>query len=336
MVDYFGFSLWHDLLTGDRNWMESMEIPDPREFDPEVDGWEFVFSQLERVLVDSGLSGSMGGVFHVSSNLVSLMLQPRLELLPAFLAAAAGFREKLPLDIGMHCSFGEADLPLAGNYPAVLVRDLELANAIGASCVVEHPPSGMDDTIEAFVAELCSPPVIETLEASHVVLCWENMAHDNFYGSLAALTGFRERLVDALESAGCGDLVDRHLFCLDTGHLVLWRELGRQGTGAAANEIEDCLPEFARFLKVYHIHCNDGTKDRHLVPGSTALFDHPTRAGIDEDRFVQYSRDVEGFIETCEASARVPGRHVHVEALGIPFTLAQIAGFGQWFAGIRA
>jgi hypothetical protein len=93
-------------------------------------------------------------------------------------------------------------------------------------------------------------------------------------------------------------------------------------------------PLFARDIKVFHIHANDGKSDQHLTPGSLDHFDHPTRKAVDKKRFLSCSNDVLGFLETCDQHKGMAGRHVHVEALRLPITLGQLAEFGQKYANI--
>nr|MDO8111335.1 hypothetical protein [Candidatus Sigynarchaeota archaeon] len=78
----------------------------------------------------------------------------------------------------------------------------------------------------------------------------------------------------------------------------------------------------------------DGTGDQHLVPGSFDLFEHPTRNKVNKKRFAKYSNDVLEFLRTCEENKGIPGRHVHIEALRLPFTLTQLANVGKEYAKI--
>jgi hypothetical protein len=327
--DYFGFSLWHDLFAGNLDWMQSMAIDDPASFDPEEDGWDIIFSRLDQVLKESGLEDKLGGCFHVSREVAAMHADPRFHLLQGFERARKKFTNEIPFELGMHCKFGAADLPLAGNYPAVLAEDLQLAGVMGATCIVCHPPKGLADMTVAFVQELTSDRVIDALSATNAILAWENEGPDCFFGSLAHLLTFRESLAKQLDELGRPDLVERHLFCLDTGHLLYWRDRGTLGKSMATEEIDNALPFFAQKIKVFHIHSNDGTADQHLIPGSFDLFDHPTRANINREGFAANSQDVTMLLEVCERCKGIAGRHVHVEALRLPFTLSQVAGFGR-------
>ncbi len=332
--DYFGFSLWHELLAGNADWMNTMELGDPREFDPEEGGWRDVFDRLESVHAKTGLVKTLGACFHVSSDFAAMLVDPGFNLLGSFNAARKGLSERIPFELGMHCTFGLADLPLAGKYPAVLKRDLELANAIGACCIVCHPPKGLENRMVEFADELVSEPVIEALSRSNpgILLAWENAGHDSFFGSLEHYLEFKDLLADKLAAAGRSKLMERHVFCLDTGHLLLWKYKGKKGKRGAAKEIEAALPSFAKLIKVFHIHANDGTADQHLVPGSLDHFDHPTRKKVNKKKFLARSDEALGFIETCELNKGMAGRHVHVEALRLPFSLGQLAAFGQSYS----
>ncbi|MEX2680789.1 MAG: hypothetical protein Q6373_004265 [Candidatus Sigynarchaeota archaeon] len=332
--DYFGFSLWHELLAGNADWMKTMELGDPREFDPEVDGWNDIFSRLASVHAESGLSDALGACFHVSSDFAAMMVDPGFNLLKTFISARKKFSEKIPFELGMHCTFGKADLPLGGKYPAVLKRDLELADTVGACCIVCHPPKGIENRMEQFAGELASEPVIEVMTQSSpkILLAWENAGPDSFFGSLEHYLEFRNLLADKLAAAGQSTLLERHVFCLDTGHLLVWKYKGKKGKRDAQKEIEATLPSFAKLVKVFHIHANDGKSDQHLTPGSFYDFDHPTRKSVNKKRFIACSNEVFGFIETCELNKGIAGRHVHVEALRLPFTLRAISEFGRSYS----
>ncbi|MBN2151176.1 MAG: hypothetical protein JW839_07025 [Candidatus Lokiarchaeota archaeon] len=332
--DYFGFSLWHELLAGNADWISTLELGDPREFDPEEDGWRDIFSRLGRVHAESGLAGALGACFHVSSDFAAMVLDPGFDLVGPFDSAREGFSDRIPFELGMHCTFGLADLPLAGKYPAVLKRDLELAGAIGACCIVCHPPKGRENRIVEFVDELASEPVTEALTRSNpdVLLAWENAGADSFFGSLEHYLEFRDRLADRLAAAGHSKLLGRHVFCLDTGHLLVWKYRGKKGKRGAAKEIEAALPSFAKLVKVFHIHANDGSGDQHLTPGSLYNFDHPTRKSVNKKRFLACSKEVLDFLETCEQNKGIAGRHVHVEALRMPFSLRAISEFGRSYS----
>ncbi len=335
-MEFYGFSLWHDLLTGSQPWLDSLALGDADNFDPSRDGFAKVFNALRRVLTESGLQGKLGGCFHTSSNFPDLM--ERFELFAAFSTAREAFAKEIPLELGMHCSFNAQDLPLTGHYPEVLHRDFDLATKLGAVTVVAHFPARAEDTTAALIGELLSKPVIQTFrQFPKLTLCWENQGPTEFFGSIAHMLHFRDHLVESLRLAGAKDLIGRHLFCLDTGHLVYWVNQNKGGVRASFNEIDTYLPRLARFLKVFHIHANDGAGDNHLVPHSDAFFDHKSRAGINLERFQANSKIVDEWIKICYRNRGIPGLHVHVEALKIPFSLEQIASYGKnlAFFGIK-
>ncbi len=330
-MEFYGFSLWHDLLTGSQPWLDSLALGNADDFDPSGDGFTKVFNALRRVLDESGLSGNLGGCFHTSSNFPEIM--ERFDLLPAFIAARDAFAKEIPLELGMHCSFNAQDLPLAGRYPEVLQRDFELATKLGAVTVVAHFPARAEDTTAALIDELLSKPIIQTFrQFPKLALCWENQGPMEFFGSIAHMLHFRDHLVESLKLAGAKDLIDRHLFCLDTGHLVYWANQNARGMDASFKEIVLYLPHLARFLKVFHIHANDGAGDNHLVPHSDAFFDHKSRAGVKLDRFLANSKIVDDWLKICYRHRGIPGLHVHVEALKMPFSLEQIATYGHHVA----
>src|SRR5271157_5157101 len=99
-VQFFGFSLWHDLLTGSLPWLQSLGLESPDDFDLSDNGWEKVFGALGGVLAESGLGGKLGGCIHASSKVPSILEQ--FDLLPSYRAARDAFAAKIPLELGMH------------------------------------------------------------------------------------------------------------------------------------------------------------------------------------------------------------------------------------------
>jgi len=325
-VHFFGFSLWHDLLTGSVPWLQSLALGSPDEFDPAKNGWEKVFGALRGVLA-GGLGGKLGGCFHASSKVPAIFEQ--FDLLPSHWTARDAFAAKFPLELGILASFDPPDLPLAGRYPEVLGRDIDLCALWGGVTIVSHAPKELEGSIAPLVDELTSDAVITALDGTRITLCWENLGPTEFFGSLRHLVELREAIADRLQEIGRQALVTRHLFCFDTGHLLVWRHQHPLGAGVAQQEIDEELPAFARFIKVFHIHANDGRSDEHLVPHSLELFDHPSRAGVNPDHFLQYSDLVVEWLQVCENYQGVDGQHVHLEALHLPFTLNQIVQFGK-------
>ncbi|MFX0098867.1 MAG: TIM barrel protein [Candidatus Hodarchaeota archaeon] len=328
-MDFFGFSLWHDLITGDKKWTDSLELGDPREFDIEEDGWKLVFSRLQQVLHDSGLKNGLGACFHTSSRIPGIISDPAFDIYEPFKLARDDFKKRIPFEFGMHSTFGLQDLPLSGYYPGVLAEDIRLATKLGATCIVGHPPKDKKVCIRPFVDELTSNQVVDTLKSTSITLNWENMGPNNFFGSLKSLLEFHDALSDKLREIGYEGLIKQHQFCLDTGHLLLWRHQVKLGLKKAQKEIEQYLPDFAKNLKSYHIHSNDGTSDNHIIPGSLEFFDHPSRKGINKKRFLKHSEDVMDFLKTCDEYKGIEGRHVHLEALKLPFSLNQVIEFGR-------
>jgi sugar phosphate isomerase/epimerase len=287
-MEFYGFSIWHDLLIGSQPWLDSLAIGTGDDFDPTGDGFTKVFSALRRVLDDSGLRGKLGGCLHTSSSFPAIM--ERFDLLPAFIAARDIFAKEIPLEVGMHCSFDPGDLPLAGRYPEVLRRDFDLATKLGAVTIVAHFPKKAGDTTPALLTELLSEPVIQTFrQFPKLTLCWENQGPKEFFGSLKHMLVFREQLTKTLRLAGADDLIDRHLFCLDTGHLLYWASQDPRGAEDAFQEINTILPKFARSVKVFHIHANDGAGDNHLVPHSVEFFNHKSRSWSPMERTWHFS-----------------------------------------------
>ncbi|MBD3353242.1 MAG: hypothetical protein GF364_17310 [Candidatus Lokiarchaeota archaeon] len=328
-MDYFGWSLWHELLLGDPKWINSMDLNVEDEFMPDYDGWKQVFSKLDYVLEKTKLKGILGGCFHTSSRIPSILQSVDME--EGLHKATAEYKSKISFEFGMHSTFGLNDLPLAGRYPEVLEQDIKLCSILGGTSIVEHPPPRTKENITKPMVELLtSEKVVNLLKNTEISLSWENMQnYKSFFGNLQNLVDFRNALGDKLNEIGEPQLIKQHLFCLDTGHLLVWRHKQRKGKRYADRIIEEFLPKFAKYLKVYHIHANDGRNDNHCTPFSLDFFDHPSRRGIRKKRFTKYSSLVMEWIKICEQYKRLEGRHIHIEALKMPFSLQQFISFGN-------
>lgn len=235
----------------------------------------------------------------------------------------------MPLEMGMHSSFSAGEHVGEGKFPSILEKDVRYAQLLGATSIVEHFPKIIENKIHELVAELCSESILKLLRPSKMILAWENLGPDTMAGSLEYLLDFRNALEDKLREIGEPEIINQHLFCLDTGHLLLYRDNAKIGLQATNAEIERYLPAFAKKLKVFHIHANDGQNDQHLTPLSLEFFDAPNRAGIDQTKFLNNSETVVDWIKTCEKNKKVEGRHLHVEALRLPLSLNQIVEFGR-------
>lgn len=332
-MDYFGCSLWRELLAGNRDWFDTLDLGHPDHFDPDAGGFDEMFSRLARVIDAAGMRGRLGGCFHVSSEFIAIL--ERFDLIDAFNRAKAAFSKQVPFQLGMHCTFGNDDLPLGPRYARVLKRDVHLAGLAGATCIVAHPPRDLQDRSRDLTALLASPAITATLEDTTVAVHWENLGPDCHFGSPAALLAFREALRQALERTGTTPMINRHRFCLDTGHLLLYRARGPGTIQDRDAEIEAALSKMAADLGTFHIHANDGTADHHVVPGPSAFLDHPSRAGINRDALEQNGQIVMAWLRACERAKGTLDRHVHVEALRLPFSLDQLVMFGKaWLAAV--
>ena len=72
-MNYFGFSLWNELLSKDRFWLDSFKLSE--DFITDKQGWYKLFSILGDILKKSGLIESYGGCYHTSSNIPRFLKQ---------------------------------------------------------------------------------------------------------------------------------------------------------------------------------------------------------------------------------------------------------------------
>ncbi|MHA1368762.1 MAG: TIM barrel protein [Promethearchaeota archaeon] len=331
-MDYFGFTIWTELFVGDINWLISLGFKNPDDFDPEVDAWKRILSGLEDVLTKANMAGKFGGCLHVSSQIAEMTANIKLfNIYPAYINAVQEFRANMPFELGVHADFNRDVNPLGPKFIESVIKDINNALKLDAKVLVMHPPENQsydhDEYHELFVEEITNDELCDALDDVNISLSWENMI-DGQYSSLKELVLFRERLAEKLTKLGWENLIHKHSFCLDTGHLFLWQQ--RHHDQSLANkEIETWLPRFAENITVFHIHANDGTSDLHLTPGTTSLMDHKSRKGLKRQVFQHCSKLVNQWVQISLNHSKMENRHVHLEASRVPFNLEEYINYAR-------
>ncbi len=277
-MDFFGFSLWTELMMNDPNWVSSLNLPldDENEFVPDKAGWETIFDRLSYSIEESGLKGKVGGCLHTSSGIPSILQNTGLQT--DFQEALQDYKSEHLFEFGMHSTFDRPSLICGGDYYHVLKRDFELCRVLKGVCIVEHPPvmKVKESPVAAMIAELTSEKIIGlVLKFPEISLSWENMGGNKTFASLHNLVEFREILEDTYKEMGYPELIPRHNFCLDTGHLLLACNKHKK----YRRELDESLPQFAKYLKVFHIHANNSKSDNHIIPASLEFFEHKVGRG---------------------------------------------------------
>jgi len=133
-------------------------------------------------------------------------------------------------------------------------RCLKATRLLGCPYMVVHPimPFGIEDKDlgkEAETRALNRAFFTELLKTAHeeeVTIALENMPMPHFsIGSPEEIMDFVKEMND-----------DRLLICLDTGHVSVYD----------SRQPHEALPVFGDYLKVTHVHDNNGKNDLHLLP----------------------------------------------------------------------
>nr|MDO8119642.1 TIM barrel protein [Candidatus Sigynarchaeota archaeon] len=238
-----------------------------------------------------------------------------------------------PLEVGYHINFAHENLPIAPGFVNTFKDAMDMCRQLGAKVCVMHAPLMITkDTDADFAALMACDDVLDAMGSNDTVLCWEN-AQDTPapYRFLDALLGWRRRLNGVLEQKGRAEFINRHQFCLDTGHLLV----SLQRDGAASDQVTKYLPEFAKNVRVFHLHANDGSKDQHLTPLLMCSQDRlgPGKIPIDQGAFLKNSEIVLDWMATCDRNATLDARHVHLE-VDVPTSIASIERFYKRYFGI--
>ncbi len=334
-MDCFGWSLWTELMMNNEDWNSSMNLPldEEGEFVPDKNGWDIIFERLDESLKESGLEGKLGGCYHTSSSVPRILRDTGLH--SEFKESFENYRKNHTFEFGMHSTFGRDDLVCAGNFENILAHDLEMCSLLDGSCIVEHsqvPMKHRENSIKMMVDELSSKPIVDLmLKYPKISLSWENGGSAKMLiGSLDALVDLIEALEDKFNEIGHPDIGKRHNLCLDTGHLLLAAKSSRK----IRKDIEHSLPRFSKYLKVFHIHANNGKSDNHIIPNSLEFFDHSSRKGINPTKFMKNSETVWKWLKICNEQKGVEERHIHLEALRMPFSMQQIIEFGKRYCSM--
>ncbi len=316
-MDYIGFSVFPKLFMGDR---QSLADIDAIGDDPEAI-FPALATILDKIIGEFSTRYHPGGVIHFCDLEYlfgqDLIAQPWRDAERAWSRA-----RKYPFVLGFHINYAHDNLPLAPGFIDTFKRTMSLCKALDVESVVLHAPLITTEDIDGkFLDLMASRPIVDAMASCKAIFCWEN-AQDTpaYYRDIGHLVTWRQRLADRLSEIGHRDLAMRQQFCFDTGHLLL----SLQRDGAGNEQVSRHLPDFARHVKVFHIHANDGTSDQHLVPFlDVKKYRIPE---VDENRFEVNSRLVMSWIEICFANGKVDGRHVHLES-GPPMPLEEIIAF---------
>ncbi|MEX2683959.1 MAG: hypothetical protein Q6373_020480 [Candidatus Sigynarchaeota archaeon] len=320
-MDYIGFSIYPRLFLGDRQSLADIEAggDDPEAIFPAM------AATLDKLIAEFGTRHRVGGVIHFC-DIEHLFRQDLIK--QPWLDAERAWRPRraYPFVLGFHINFSHENLPLAPGFVDTFQRTMALCKELGVESVVLHAPLIRTGDIDKdFLDLMTSKPIIDAMSSCGAAMCWEN-AQDTpaYYRDLGRLVAWRQRLVDRYAGMGRKDLAVRQMFCLDTGHLLL----SLQRDGAGNDQVSRYLPDFARHVKVYHIHANDGTRDQHLVPFMDVK--KYRLAEVNPERFAANSELVLSWVDTCLALGKADGRHVHLES-GPPMPLEEIIAFYHRF-----
>ncbi len=330
--EFFGWTLWTDIMMGNKGWFSSMDLGSPEKCDPEGTFWSQVFNKLEFVMDETGIKEKLNGCYHISGEMARIISDDSLfEIYPKYKEARDKFNKKIPFELGVHAKFGEHVNPLGKKYHESLKEDLKYSKNLEATTLVVHPPYNRswdrEKYMDLLIDDVVSEDLVTIIDGTDIILAWENMIGGQF-SDLHELLKFRAILKDRLSDMGYPELIKKHQFCLDTGHLLLWKYEHPKPQILQA-EIDEYLPEFAKNLKVFHIHSNGGKRDNHIMPFSLEFFEHSSRKGIDKDLFMQNSKEVQKWIEICNKHKGLEGRHIHMETSTIPFSLNQIIEYSK-------
>lgn len=330
-MNYFGFTLGSGLVLGDKRWMKAFGWNHIEEFVPDVSGWRKLFDLLQNIIDSSKLPKDIGACFHLLSRIPRILIG--MGFVDDFLAAVDEFKMRRPFQLGLHSRHADPEVICSPKFLETFADDLMVAEKIKTSVLVEHPPIGTKDTKQEAVDILTSPEVISLMDKHQgFSLCWENKADyqhkRRFFGSLKQMVLFRELLAEKLKNMNRDDLISRHKFCLDTGHLLIWRYT-HENRKQADEEIEEYLPEYSQYLRCFHYQCNDGIVDAHMTPFSRQFMDHKSRKKLDQDLFFENFSVLRNWIKIVEKNGKEKDIHQHLEAQRLPFSYSQYIEFAD-------
>ncbi|MHA1698853.1 MAG: hypothetical protein ACTSWN_08455 [Promethearchaeota archaeon] len=302
-MNYLGYSIYSRLFLGDREMLADLGVKGD---EPSVI-FPTVLESVQKIVdnfsdrMELGATIHFCGIMYLMEN--DFMLEP-------WLSALKQIKMRYPFVLGLHINFDHQNLPLAPGFDETFLKAMKLCTALNVDAMVMHAPLiQTGNTDDDFVAAMTKEKILDAMDENKTVLCWENAQDPEArYRFLDNLIHWREKLVEKLDCIGRDDLVDRHLFCFDTGHFLL----SLQRDHANKDQVEKYLPEFGKHVKVYHIQANDGTSDQHLIPFINFKAVN-CRKEVNHSRFEENSRKVIDYIQACEDNTDLEGRHLHLE-----------------------
>ncbi len=320
-MKYFGFSFPQAFLLGDPEWFKRLDMQRaPDEFDPFEHGLHDIFSILHGVLNENGAEKDLGGCYMFGQDFPPLL--KGMDMAGAFRDAREHFEinRGIAFEPIIHISTQKGHLPLEGNYFGVLQDGLESCATINATSLVIHPPEVRHDVTAQLVDLFCSSACVDLLSKTNVTLYIENGLNGEFFGSLQDILAFHSMLSDRCGELGFKPVLSRMKFCLDTGHLLLWRYHHGGGLRRADAEIEAFLPELARNTGVLHVKACDSGKE-YITPFARK-----------EPLFLDHSQKVVDWLDLIKNVRSSSPRYYCMEIPKRNFIIKEISGFKKYIA----
>ncbi|MHA1793102.1 MAG: TIM barrel protein [Promethearchaeota archaeon] len=302
-MDYIGFSIYSRHLLGDAKILKDYNIDGD---DPEA-VFPALFKDIEEMMNAMQSKKKIGGVIHLC-NMTSLFNNDFI--IDPWISFMNEFKERFPFKLGLHINFDHSNLPLAPGFINTFKETMKLCSRLNIDAIVLHAPLiETDNTDEDWANLMIQEEILNALRDCNASLCWENAQDPSArYRSIEALVNWRKIMIKKLEETNNNDLRDRFQFCFDTGHFLL----SLQRDGINEKELTTFLPEFAKHVKVFHIQCNDGTSDQHLIPFMD-LNNVDLEFAVNKSKFLDNSKLIVEMLKTCKKNAEVKNRHVHLE-----------------------
>ncbi|MBD3350333.1 MAG: hypothetical protein GF364_02500 [Candidatus Lokiarchaeota archaeon] len=335
-MDYFGWQLSNNMLLEDVGHLKALNFNLKDGFEPNKDNWTKLFSKLKWIIEKSGLrdvtSKDFGYCLHFAPGIPRLLRG--ISMTEPFKESVRENFTNGDFQLGMHSTHGDNEIILKKQFSQVLENDLKYAQEFNVKALVEHAALGSNNQTTKMVELLTKPKITNLMEEHDVIICWENKQAFRktwrYYSSLKEMVIFLNKLRQQLSELGKTNLIQRHKFCLDVGHLLTWYHQSKDKEMVEA-EIKKYLPLFGKETKVFHIHANDGTKDSHITPFSLEFFDHKSRKEIDEAVFIKYSKLVLRWLKICYNTDSTKERHFILEAGTKPYSIDQYLDFAKEF-----
>lgn len=255
-MDSFGFYYNKDLLQKKSSYLKYFGFnPENKENIAVENIFDRIRSSIKRIFDDKVICDNFLPLIH-HARIVELIKQEK------YSAPFEKFLENCPdkTQYGYHFPFPKSTKLSGKDFVSRFHAEVPYLDRYGVKSIVIHPPSKIRSKWRKIRKHITDPVFLKDLREHDVCIALENMT-SGYYSDIANLTDLRKKIELEYDRLGYAYLMDKIQFCFDTGHYL--RILLNKNIDVYSKFGD--MKDFARNIKVFHIHTISGYRDDHLV-----------------------------------------------------------------------